>query len=158
MKIKKTVRSLIIATLLVCLLAPSAAQATFTQASADLRNSNSQASLAVYYGLLTLFYGQSYLAYYSYTYMDSADDFALSGYQNAQSAYASNYSYNGYLSAIYSYYDWYYKSQASLSIYYAYLYYDTNYGSQAIFNAYLALYYTGFSSYYTGLAASGGTK
>jgi hypothetical protein len=149
----------LLAVALVCgVLAPRSAQATFTAAAADLCNSNAQGSLAMYYGLLSLLYDSNFLTYYSYIYMDAAKGLALAGYQKASAANTASPSSNGSSAALYSYYDWYYKSEASLWLYYGYLYPNFYYSSQAITNGYLALYYSSFAGYYTGLAAVGGTK
>lgn len=112
----------------------------------------------MFYGLLSLLYDSSYLTYYSHIYMDSAQSHALDGYLTANRAYLQNPSTNGYLAQLYAYYDWYYKSQASLYLYYTYLFPSFEYSSQSISDGYLGLYYSSFSAYFTGLAASGGTR
>ena len=138
--------------------APRSVYASFTQASADLRDSNAQGALAMYYGLLSLLYDSNFLTYYSYIYMDSAKRLALNGYQKASAANTASSTPNGSSAAYFSYYDWYYKSQASLYLYYTYLYPNFSSSAQSISNGYFALYYSSFSAYYTGLAASGGIK
>lgn len=158
MKTKSYLRYTVLATLCFCLVAPMPAKATFTQASAELRDSNSDGSLAMFYGLLSLLYDSSYLTYYSHIYMDSAQSHALDGYLTANRAYSQNPSHDGYLAQLYAYYDWYYKSQASLSLYYTYLYPSFTYSSQSISDGYLGLYYSSFSAYFTGLASAGGAR
>lgn len=147
-------RYLLVVALVCGVMAPRSAEATFTAAAADLRDSNAQGALAMYYGLLSLLYDSNFLTYYSYIYMDSAKRFALSGYQKASAANTASSSSNGSSAVYYSYYDWYYKSQASLYLYYTYLYPSFAYSSQSITSGYLALYYSSFSAYYTGLAAA----
>ncbi len=151
-------RCLLVVALVCGVMAPRSAEATFTAAAADLRDSNAQGSLAMYYGLLSLLYDSNFLTYYSYIYMDAAKGLALTGYQKASAANTASPSSNGSSAALYSYYDWYYKSQASLYLYYTYLYPSFTYSSQSITNGYLALYYSSFSGYYTGLAAGGATR
>lgn len=158
MKNKSLLRLLLAVTLFCSVMAPRIAQATFTTAAADLRDSNAQGALAMYYGLLSLLYDSNYLTYYSYVYMNSAKGLALSGYQKASAANAASSSSNGSSAVFYSYYDWYYKSQASLYLYYTYLYPSFAYSSQSITNGYLALYYSSYAGYYTGLAAVGGAR
>ena len=151
-------RYLLVVALVCGVMAPRSAEATFTAAAADLRDSNAQGALAMYYGLLSLLYDSNSLTYYSYVYMDAAKRFALNGYQKALAANTASSPSNGSLAVTYSYYDWYYKSQASLWLYYAYIYPSSYYSSQSITNGYFALYYSSYSAYYTGLAATGGTK
>jgi hypothetical protein len=148
-----------LAVALVCgVMVPRPAQATFTAAAADLRDSNAQGALAMYYGLLSLLYDSNSLTYYSYIYMDSAKRFARNGYQKASAANTASSTSNGSSAVFYSYYDWYYKSQASLWLYYTYIYPSFYYSSQSITNGYFALYYNSFSAYYTALAAAGGAR
>lgn len=158
MKRRHFLRYLLVVALVCGVMAPRSAQATFTAAAADSRDSNAQGSLAMYYGLLSLLYDSNFLTYYSYVYMDAAKRFALNGYQKTSAANTASPSSNGSWAASYSYYDWYYKSQASLYLYYTYIYPSVNYSSQSITNGYLALYYSSYSGYYIGLAAVGGTR
>lgn len=151
-------RYLLVVAFVCGVMAPRSAEATFTAAAADLRDSNAQGALAMYYGLLSLLYDSNFLTYYSYIYMDSAQSSALSAYQKSSAADAVSSSLNGSSAAFFSYYDWYYKSQASLYLYYTYLYPSFSFSAQSISNGYLALYYSSFSAYYTGLAAAGGAK
>jgi hypothetical protein len=158
MKRTYSLRYLLVVALVSGVMVPRSAQATFTAAAADLRDSSAQGSLAMYYGLLSLLYDSNFLTYYSYIYMDAAKSLALRGYQKSSSANAASSSLHGSLTITYSYYDWYYKSQASLWLYYAYIYPSFYYSSQSITNGYFALYYSSFSAYYAGLASAGGAK
>ena len=142
----------------ICALIARPTYASFTDASADLLMSNTQAAFSMYYGLLSLRGKSRVHTYYAYTYMKAAKDYSWTAYGKALAAYSAEYSTDGYYAQSYSYYDWYYKSQSSNNLYQAYIRPSAYATSQAVTNGYLALHNSAWASYCMGLASSGGSK
>jgi len=151
-------RPLLFALLSITLILPSVEATTFTRGAERLRDSSVNGALAMNYGLLSLLYDSSFITYYSYVYMNSASSSALDAYRSVSSAQRTTPSSNGSLALSNTYSDYYYKYLASLYLYYTYLYPSFYLSSEAITNGYLALFYTSYSTYYTGLASNGGTR
>lgn len=149
---------LLISLFSITLTLPCVEATTFSRGAERLRDSNVDAALAMNYGLLSLLYDSSFITYYSYLYMNSAAGSALNAYQNVSSAQSATPSSNGSLALSNTYNDWYYKYLSSFYLYYTYVYPSFYLSSEAITNGYLALFYTSYSTFYTGLASNGGTR
>ncbi len=151
-------RLLLLTLLSITLIHSSVEATTFKLGAERLRDSSVDGALAMNYGLLSLLYDSSFITYYSYVYMNSASNSALDAYSSISSAQTVTPSSNGSLALSNTYYDWYYKYLASFYLYYTYLYPSFYLSSEAITNGYLALIYTSYSTFYTGLASNGGTR
>ena len=155
----KSQRTLIISAIVaICMLITHPIHASFTDASIDLLMSNSQTASSIYFGFLSLRSKSRVPTYYAYTYMRAARDYSYSAYSKALAAYTAEYSVYGFNAQSYSYYDWFYKSQASNNLFQVYIRPRAAATSKAISNGQLALFNSAYASYYMGLASSGGSK
>jgi hypothetical protein len=135
----------------------SAPAANFSNAASSLLQSNDQAALAMYYGLLSLQNDSRRQVYYAYVYMNEAARLSLTAYQNAYAGSLAEYTVSGSSAVSYGYLDWYYKSSAANSLLSSFRRGRRSDSTQAISNGYLALLYSGYAAYYNGLASRGGT-
>jgi hypothetical protein len=155
---KSNCRLLLVSLCATLCLAINLRAASFSNAASNALSANTQASLAMYYGLLSLQADSAILAYYAYIYMDASQEKSLEAYQNAAAAYSAAQTTNGYYAQLYSYYDWYYKWLTATNLFYTYVYGDPTYSSNAITYGYYALLYSGYTSYFCGLASVGGAR